>query len=100
MENQSPTITKNEFLRQFEIQTELGLLSLEYQEQGRQVFLTRLDLPPHFEDQELIDSFIKEILDGFDDSRVSVMPTSAEVAKFFRKNRRQYKDLLPAGISI
>lgn len=93
-------LTKNEFQRQFEIMTDKGLLSLEYQEQPRQIFLTKLNLPPQFDDQEEINLFLEKVLDSFDDERVSVMPTSPEVTSFFRKNKRKYKNLLPAGISI
>ncbi|MGO2103055.1 MAG: N-acetyltransferase [Psychroflexus halocasei] len=100
MKNQSSKLRKNEFQRQFEMETEKGLISLEYQEQARQIFLTKLNLPPEFDDQDLIDHFLKEVLSTFDDERISVMPTSPDVAQFFKKNRNKYKNLLPAGISI
>ncbi|MGO1750993.1 MAG: N-acetyltransferase [Psychroflexus sp.] len=100
MKNQNSILRKNEFQRQFEMETEKGLISLEYQEHARQIFLTKLNLPSEFDDQNLVDQFLKEVLSTFDDERISVMPTSPEVAKFFKKNRNKYKNLLPAGISI
>ena len=93
-------ITKNDFLRQYETKIENELLTIEYSEQERKVFLTKLTIPDPLKDSEIQNQFIIKVLDSFKDSRIKVMPTSPEIAKFFRKNRLKYKDLLPAGISV
>jgi hypothetical protein len=100
MKKKDLKLVKNEFQRQFEMETEKGLMSLEYQEQTRKFFLTKLNLPSEFDDQDLIDHFLREVLNTFDDERISVMPTSPDVAQFFKRNKKQYKNLLPVGISI
>ena len=43
---------------------------------------------------------IEAVLEEIKDRNTRVMPTSPDVAKFMRKNRRKYKDLLPVGINI
>ncbi|SDG87135.1 GNAT family protein [Psychroflexus sediminis] len=93
-------VTKNEFQRQYETKIGGELLAVEFSEHDRKVFLTKLTIPEKFIDSETQNQFISKILDSFKDTRFKVMPTSPEIAKFFRKNRIKYKDLLPAGISI
>jgi predicted GNAT family acetyltransferase len=93
-------VTKNEFQRQYETRIDGELLAVEFSEHDRKIFLTKLTVPEQFVDSEIQDEFISKILDSFKDTRFKVMPTSPEIAKFFRKNRLKYKDLLPAGISI
>lgn len=93
-------INKNEFQRQFEAEIEGEKLIVEYAEQERKIFLTKLNLPEKFKDTEIQNEFLIKILDSFVDTRYKVMPTSPEIAKFFRRNRLKYKDLLPTGISI
>ncbi|MBZ9626758.1 N-acetyltransferase [Psychroflexus sp. CAK57W] len=93
-------VTKNEFQRQYETKIDGELLAVEFSEHDRKIFLTKLTVPEKFMDSEVQNQFISKILDSFKDTRFKVMPTSPEIAKFFRKNRLKYKDLLPAGISI
>ncbi|AFU70473.1 acetyltransferase, putative [Psychroflexus torquis ATCC 700755] len=93
-------VIKNDFQRQYEAKIEGEILTAEFSEQERKIFLTKLTVPDAYKDSEIQNIFISKILDSFKDTRFKVMPTSPEIAKFFRKNRLKYKDLLPAGISI
>lgn len=91
-------IKDNELLRQFEIETDKGLLSVEYSLQERRIFLTRLN-----NEQEItqIDSndFIKGILELVRERKLRVVPTHPKIVSFFRKNP-SYKEMLPPGIRI
>ncbi len=100
MSDDNLKIENNTFLRQYEFKTEEGLLTIEYQDQGRQLFLTKLNLPSKQISPETVEVFIAQVLETYRDSRIKVMPTSPEIAKFFKKYRQKYKDLLPAGITI
>jgi len=93
-------VIKNEFQRQYETRIDGELLAVEFSEHDRKIFLTKLTIPDHYLNSEIQDKFISKILDSFKDTRFKVMPTSPDIAKFFRKNRLKYKDLLPAGITI
>ena len=77
-------IKDNELLRQFEIETDKGLLSVEYSLQERRIFLTRLN-----NEQEItqIDSndFIKGILELVRERKLRVVPTHPKIVSFFRK---------------
>lgn len=91
-------IKDNQLLRQFETQTDFGLLVMEYAMQERKLFLTKLD---HSEDLdvEIINDFIKEVLAIAVERKFKVVPTNPKLAHFFRKNP-VYKELLPPGIKL
>lgn len=91
-------IRNNELLRQFEYQTEEGMLSVEYSLQERKIFLTKLK---GFETsvQEQASDFLKAVLSFAEDNRLRVVPTHPKIVSFFRKNP-VYKELLPPGIRI
>ncbi|UUC45521.1 N-acetyltransferase [Flavobacterium cerinum] len=91
-------IKDNELLRQFENQTENGLLTVEYSLQDRKLFLTKLN---HSEKEapETIDAFLKAIMSNAEEKRFRVVPTHPKITSFFRKNP-VYKELLPPGIKI
>jgi hypothetical protein len=91
-------IKDNELLRQFENQTENGLLSVEYSLQERKLFLTKLNHTEK-EDPETIDAFLKAIMNNAEEKRLRVVPTHPKITTFFRKNP-VYKELLPPGIKI
>lgn len=91
-------IKNNELLRQFENQTENGLLTVEYSVQERKLFLTKLNHSEK-EDPEAIDSFLKAIMADAEEKRQRVVPTHPKITAFFRKNP-VYKELLPPGIKI
>lgn len=92
-------ITNNDFLRQFEATINSELVTIEYAEQERKVFLTKLCMSDSLKEAGYLDKFIKSVLDVIKETNASVMPTSPDIAKFFRKNRR-YKSMLPVGINI
>ncbi|MEO4004605.1 MULTISPECIES: N-acetyltransferase [unclassified Flavobacterium] len=91
-------IKDNELLRQFENQTENGLLTVEYSLQERKLFLTKLNHTEK-EDPETIDAFLKAIMNNAEEKRLRVVPTHPKITSFFRKNP-VYKELLPPGIKI
>ncbi len=98
MSNEELEITDNEFLRQFETKIDGELATIEYSQQERKIFLTKLRMPENTEDKQ--EDFIKAVLAEIKERNISVVPTSPEIAGFIRKNRRKYKSLLPVGINI
>ena len=91
-------IKDNELLRQFEIQTESGLVAIEYSLQERKIFLTKF-CENENTDEELQDDFIKNVLSIAEERKLKVVPTHLKLIKFFRKNRR-YQEMLPPGLKI
>ena len=98
-EMQEIKIIDNEFLRQFEATIASELVTIEYAQQERKIFLTKLNMSETLKEKGFLDKFVKTVLDRISETNLRVMPTSPEIAKFFRKNRR-YKNLLPVGINI
>ncbi len=92
-------IKNNEFSRQYETTVDGHFLSVEYSEQERKIFLTKINVPEDFNDDEAVSDFLKEILDIAEEKRFKVVPTHPKIAAFFRKNPK-YKELLPPGIRI
>ena len=93
-------IINNEFLRQFEAVIKDELTIVEYSQQERKVFLTKLIISENLKDEGYLDSFLEALLCIIKEGNDKVVPTSPEIARFMRKNRRKYKDLLPVGINI
>ncbi len=91
-------IKNNELLRQFELETDKGLLSVEYSLQERKIFLTKLKGLENTV-QEQASDFLKAVLSFAEDKRLKVVPTHPKIVSFFRKNPI-YKELLPPGIRI
>lgn len=91
-------IKDNELLRQFELETDQGLLSVEYSLQERKIFLTKLK---GFEDNVKAESieFLKGVLDIVKDKKLRVVPTHPKIVSFFRSNP-SYKEMLPPGIRL
>lgn len=92
-------IKDNTFSRQFETLVDGKLLSLEYSFQEKKIFLTRLNVPENFEDEEFITAFLKNIMAIAEERKLKVVPILPKIATFFRKNP-VYKELLPPGIKI
>jgi len=93
-------IKDNTFSRQFETQSEDGkLISVEYSFQERKIFLTKVNLPEAFDNEQFLTDFLKEIMAIAIERKLKVVPTHPKVASFFRKNP-VYKELLPPGIRI
>lgn len=95
-------ITDNAFLRQYECQYEGEFAKVEYAQQERKIFLTKLIIPETLEDNvEFKNQFLHAIFANIKDVKeLKVVPTHPKIAGFVRKNRMLYKDMLPVGISI
>jgi predicted GNAT family acetyltransferase len=100
MNTEEIIITDNEFSRQFETTIEKQLATIEYAQQDRKIFLTKVMMPEVLKEKGYLDPFIEAVLEEIKERNTRVMPTSPEIVKFIRKNRRKYKNLLPVGINI
>ena len=92
-------ITNNEFQRQFETTLEGSLARIEYAEQERKIFLTKLIIPEEIDNIEFEENFIKTVLEFISEKNLRVVPTSPKIAGFVRRNKA-YKSLLPVGIKL
>jgi|TARA_B110000259_G_scaffold89516_1_gene104026 hypothetical protein len=92
-------LTNNEFLRQFETTVEGSLARIEYAEQERKIFLTKLIIPEEIDNIEFEENFIKTVLEFISEKNLRVVPTSPQIAGFVRRNK-SYKSLLPVGIKL
>lgn len=102
MDTNKIEITDNEFLRQYQCEFEGTLAKIEYAQQERKIFLTKLIIPEPL-DKDLIfkDNFLKAVFDDIrDNKKLKVVPTHPKIAGFVRKHRNEYKEMLPVGISI
>ncbi|WP_298496690.1 N-acetyltransferase [uncultured Algibacter sp.] len=89
----------NDFLRQFEIKVENDLAIIEYSLQERKIFLTKLIIPESVTDENFKKEFLALVFEEIGSRNLSVMPTSPEIARFVRSNRK-YKRMLPVGVRI
>ncbi len=92
-------LQNNEFLRQFETYVNGSLARIEYAEQERKIFLTKLVIPGDINDVEFEENFIKSVLEFISEKNLRVVPTSPKIAGFVRRNK-SYKSLLPVGIKL
>ena len=89
----------NDFLRQFEIKIDDHLAKIEYSLQERKIFLTKLVIPDDINSENFSNDFLAAVFEQIEDRNLSIVPTSPEIAKFVRKNRK-YKRMLPVGVRI
>lgn len=89
----------NDFLRQYEIRIDDQLAKIEYSLQDRKIFLTKLIIPDSIKDDEFKKQFLCAVFEQIEERNLSVVPTSPEIAKFVRSNRK-YKRMLPVGVII
>tara|TARA_R110002096_G_scaffold236447_4_gene427028 strand:- start:4 stop:300 length:297 start_codon:yes stop_codon:yes gene_type:complete len=89
----------NDFLRQFEIKIDDHLAKIEYSLQERKIFLTKMIIPDGIKDENFKKEFLAAVFEQINDRNLSVVPTSPEIAKFVRSNRK-YKRMLPVGLRI
>ena len=92
-------LQNNEFLRQFETQVDGCLARIEYAEQERKIFLTKIVIPGEIDNVEFEENFIKSVLEFISEKNMKVVPTSPKIAGFVRRNK-SYKSLLPVGIKL
>lgn len=92
-------IKDNSFSRQFETTLDGKLITVEYSFQEKKIFLTRINLPDGFDNDEFINDLLGNIMEIAYEKKLRVVPIFPKIAAFFRKNPK-YKDLLPPGIKI
>ena len=92
-------IKDNTFARQFETTTDAGLISVEYSFQEKKIFLTKINVPELYEDEEFITAFLKSIMEIAIERKFKVVPILPKIVVFFKKNPI-YKELLPPGIRL
>lgn len=92
-------LNNNIFLRQYEIKVGNKIATIEYSQQERKIFLTKLNIPETNDPEKFAEDFIKIVLENINEKKISVVPTSPPIAKFIKRNRR-YKKMLPVGIRI
>ena len=93
------TIKNNEFLRQFEVKISDSLARIEYAEQERKIFLTKIHIPDTLNDKSFEEDFIIKVLEFIESKNLRVVPTSSRIAGFVRKNKT-FKHLLHVGIKL
>ena len=96
---QQITIENNEFLRQFEVKILDSLARIEYAEQERKIFLTKIHIPESVSDKSFEEDFIVKVLEFIESKNLRVVPTSPRIAGSVRKNKA-FKHLLPVGIKL
>lgn len=92
-------IKDNTFARQFETTLDEGLISVEYSFQEKKIFLTKINTPDQFENEEFIAQFLSEIMSIAIERKLKVVPILPKIVRFFKKNP-EYKELLPPGIRL
>lgn len=92
-------IKDNTFSRQFETSVNGSMVSVEYSFQEKKIFLTRLNVPENFDDEEFISDLLKNIMAIAIERKLKVVPILPKIVVFFKKNP-VYKELLPPGIRI
>lgn len=92
-------IKDNTFARQFETTVKEGLITIEYSFQEKKIFLTRINKPENFDNEDFITDLLKNIMEIAYERKLKVVPVLPKIAAFFRKNAA-YKDLLPPGIKL
>ena len=92
-------LENNEFLRQFEVKYKNSLARIEYAEQERKIFLTKIHIPKELKDDKFEEQFIIKVLEFIEEKKLRVVPTSPKIAGFVRKNKA-FKHLLPVGIKV
>jgi len=92
-------LVDNPFLRQYEVKIGSEMATIEYAQQERKIYLTKLNIPQAIVSESFVEDFLKVVLEDINEKNISVVPTSPPIAKFIKRNRR-YKKMLPVGIRI
>lgn len=92
-------IKDNTFARQFETLSQKGLVTVEYSFQEKKIFLTKINVPDAFDDEEFISNLLKNIMEIATERKLKVVPILPRIVVFFKKNPA-YKELLPPGIRL
>lgn len=92
-------IKDNTFARQFETIVTEGLVSVEYSFQEKKIFLTKINTPEGFDNEEFISIFLENIMGIAIERKFKIVPILPKIVLFFKKNPI-YKELLPPGIRL
>ena len=92
-------LDNNKFLRQFELTQGNSMARIEYADQERKIFLTKLIVPKEIDSLDFKNKFIALVLYYVSEKNMKVVPTSPEIASFFFFYK-SYKHLLPVGIKL
>lgn len=92
-------IKDNTFARQFETLVSEGMVTVEYSFQEKKIFLTKINMPEGFENEDFVIDYLKNIMEIAYERKLKVVPILPKIALFFKKNK-VYADLLPPGIKI
>lgn len=92
-------IKDNTFARQFETIVTEGLVSVEYSFQEKKIFLTKINTPEGFDNDEFISIFLENIMGIAIERKFKIVPILPKIVLFFKKNPI-YKELLPPGIRL
>ncbi len=92
-------IKDNKFARQFETLVPEGMVTVEYSFQEKKIFLTKINTPDGYENDDFIIEYLKNIMEIAYERKLKVVPILPKIALFFKKNK-VYADLLPPGIKI
>ena len=92
-------IRDNTFARQFETKVETGIVSVEYSFQEKKIFLTKINVPENYNNEDFISNFLKNIMETAIEKKLKVVPIHPKIVSFIKKNPI-YKELLPPGIRI
>lgn len=95
-------LTDNTFLRQYEARKGDAIAKVEYSQQERKIFLTKYIVPESLEDDlEFRNEFLRAIFHNIrEEKNIKMVPTHPKIAGFVRRNRLEFKEMLPVGISI
>ncbi|WP_188458038.1 GNAT family N-acetyltransferase [Psychroflexus planctonicus] len=100
MMEETISIKKNDFLRQFEALVDNELITIEFAEQDRKTFLTKMVISDHLKEDGYVNIVVKSVLDILKEEEVKVVPTCIEVKSFIRRNKMLYQSMLPVGIAL
>jgi len=76
------------------------LATVEYSVHPRNIFLTKLVMDEVLIEKGCDNLFMIALFNYFKENNLKVVPTAPKIVSFFRKNRKEYKELLPVGIAI
>ena len=80
-------IKDNTFSRQFETSVNGSLISVEYSFQEKKIFLTKINVPEGYNDEEFISNFLKNIMETAIEKKLKVVPILPKIVTFFKKKR-------------
>ena len=78
-------LENNDFLRQFEVIVNDTMARIEYAEQERKIFLTKLIVPEAIDSNEFKDEFIKTVLEHVAERNLKVVPTVQKLLVFEKR---------------